>query len=239
VLLVLNRIEYSCFLLVVPPVSLVEWMSDCVVLLNEAEEESIFRHHPFCFYSNDSLPTMDMESDFQLPSDLVFIHDSDIASISSLASNNVTALHCSLSKTLYIPYYLLTSFRSDIKQALATLSTPWMSVRLEPKVLLLENECQTRTFLALSVPDETGHLASIQRAIDEVLKRYCLPLFYQPSLFHVSFAWSAAPFSAMDTSKIKVLADNSLKTFPTPIHSYQINKVYLRTGNQHVEMMLS
>lgn len=104
--------------------------------------------------------------------------------------------HVSLSKTFYLQNYNIESFVEGLRQALASCKTDLtLRVDAHPTVvlsnamdLLSTDDQQCRTFWCARVHPPISQVVAL---IDGVLKGWNLPPFYNPPLFHTS--WASAP----------------------------------------------
>jgi hypothetical protein len=86
--------------------------------------------------------------------------------------------------------------------------------------MLLTNEEGTRSFLALRVVDGIERLTSLVEHIDQIFSRYALPTFYNPPLFHCSYAW-----------KIPATKSTTSFSYSTGAIFHYITKIDCRIGH--------
>eukprot|EP00977_Amphora_coffeiformis_P006025 scaffold1294_cov167-Amphora_coffeaeformis.AAC.6 len=104
--------------------------------------------------------------------------------------------HVSLSKTFYLQNYNIESFIDALRKALAPCKAELtLRVDAHPTVVLSNamdlssaQDQPCRTFWCAQVHPPVSHLVAL---IDGVLKAWNLPPFYDPPLFHTS--WASAP----------------------------------------------
>lgn len=136
--------------------------------------------------------------------------------------------HVSLSKTFYLQHYNIESFAKSLGDALRTLSSPQLTVRVhgdQPVVLTnaqdLNDEHKSsatnklRTFWCCKVHPP---LVDLVHVIDQVLSAWRLPPFYDPPIFHTSWAsapgdWSATAAAAGPSSSTRTVTSSDCLVF--------------------------
>jgi hypothetical protein len=106
--------------------------------------------------------------------------------------------HVSLSKTFFLPHYLIDGFQRSLRQSVKESSFP-LHVPLwnpDPVITWLYNEELKTIFLTL--PAFHPALLDLLRAVDLVLEQYRLPVFYTPPKFHLSLASAQIKGSIVD-----------------------------------------
>ncbi|GAA98807.1 uncharacterized protein L969DRAFT_95489 [Mixia osmundae IAM 14324] len=96
------------------------------------------------------------------------------------------SLRLSLSKTLYLRAHETDKVRDAVRSIAAKISSFEISF---DKLIRLTNEDKTRSFLARRVAAGAENLTAILAELHVVLRKLRLPLFYDPPIFHASFAW--------------------------------------------------
>lgn len=101
--------------------------------------------------------------------------------------------HISLSKILSLPYHLLEPFKRDLRVAISKCNINSFDIKFIPyrqptKCFFSENE--TRCFIAWRISNEEPLKRLLNECIHPILNRYKLPLFYDPPIFHLSWAVS-------------------------------------------------
>ncbi|XP_059054114.1 U6 snRNA phosphodiesterase 1 [Achroia grisella] len=141
--------------------------------------------------------------------------------------------HISLSKTVVLQYHLITSFSTTLQKILSDFESFKLSY---DSVKIYCNEENTRTFVALEVDHfSKKYLMHMTDKIDNVLKEYNLPTFYENPSFHMSILWlngnkKAQLINILDNLN-DILLNKNLKT----IH---INKVNCKVGNKYFQYFL-
>jgi hypothetical protein len=103
-------------------------------------------------------------------------------------------LHISVTRTFPVPRALLVRFTRAMCSAIGELELDAFKVVLDLKPCLLVNDTETTTFLAFAVDDRhpgNEKLSDVSGALDRVLAKLGLPVYYEPARFHVSVAWAA------------------------------------------------
>lgn len=138
--------------------------------------------------------------------------------------------HVSLSKTFYAQHWHLERLEKSLSHALRHLSLPVEGLRFD-QCGLYQNESQTRSFLALDCDHRSNQVIfPLIVAVDEALRAFGFPAFYQHPRLHVSLWW--APSINEETFKrFQSLLDCSL-----PLRISNL-KVLLRMGNKVVQLL--
>eukprot|EP01135_Chromosphaera_perkinsii_P008918 Nk52_evm28s1524 gene=Nk52_evmTU28s1524 len=109
-------------------------------------------------------------------------------------------LHVSLSKTLYLKYHQLDSFKGLLAKELSAVKSPFqLCVKeqhhpAEPNLVeFYSNEENTRHFMGLRIlknHPSSSPLLHLVQCVDHVCEEYSQPTFYPNPEFHASFAWT-------------------------------------------------
>ena len=108
-----------------------------------------------------------------------------------------TEYHVSLSRTVTLSRGQLDGFQDALRRALRGRAAA--RVPLTGSLVELANDSRTRHFAALELAAGTSGHASVSGlvdAVDAVLARYGLPVFYDERRLHFSVAWSLQPLPA-------------------------------------------
>ncbi|EPB83698.1 hypothetical protein HMPREF1544_09548 [Mucor circinelloides 1006PhL] len=131
--------------------------------------------------------------------------------------------HISLSRPVYLRKYQLTPFTRSIKAALRDIQRFDVSFA---QISHLTNDEKTRSFLTLEIGHGYNQLHKCMKFVDNVMREYHKPIFYDPPRFHASFAWS-----------LKQSTIASIRIPPHVIEQivsnvFSIDKVYVKMGNR-------
>eukprot|EP01040_Poterioochromonas_malhamensis_P005220 gene5220-5596_t len=95
-------------------------------------------------------------------------------------------LHISLSQPFNLRYFLIKPFLSQLQTTCARIEAKSSSVAVVNQCRLLYNNQRSRAFMTLKVIDTSKYLEKCVLHIDEVMKEYNFPVYYQPPIFHIS-----------------------------------------------------
>lgn len=141
--------------------------------------------------------------------------------------------HISLSKTIVLQYHLITSFTSSLQTILSNTGSFKL---LFDTVKIYCNEENTRTFIALEVDHSSNkYLLNITDKIDNILKEYKLPTFYENPSFHMSILWINGNKKTKLTNILDKLNNILLHKNLAPIC---ISKVNCKIGNKYFQYSL-
>ncbi|KAL0140812.1 U6 snRNA phosphodiesterase Usb1 [Mucor lusitanicus] len=131
--------------------------------------------------------------------------------------------HISLSRPVYLRKYQLTPFTRSIKAALRNTKRFDASFA---QVSHLTNDEKTRAFLTLEIGHGYNQLLKCMKHVDNVMREYHKPTFYNPPRFHASIAWS-----------LKQAAIEAIHIPPQTVEEivanvFNIDKVYIKMGNR-------
>ncbi|KAK4520173.1 uncharacterized protein ATC70_008304 [Mucor velutinosus] len=131
--------------------------------------------------------------------------------------------HISLSRPVYLRKYQLAPFTRSIKAALRNIKRFDVSFA---QVSHLTNDEKTRSFLTLEIGHGYNQLFKCMKHVDNVMREYHKPVFYNPPRFHASIAWS-----------LKQSTIASIHIPPQVIEEivanvFNIDKVYIKMGNR-------
>lgn len=155
-----------------------------------------------------------------------------------LKPNDAKICHISLSKTVKLRHHWIQPIADRLREKL----NPFHPFRLFLGSLeVYTNEERTRTFLGLKVHAGQKFLKDLVGEVDECLKEYGLPSFYDTPSFHTSVAWC-------DTKHESEL-ESLLPDFVVKLESFamkfpgcrviDVKSIYFRTGNKVFEFALS
>ncbi|KAL9553016.1 hypothetical protein MBANPS3_003481 [Mucor bainieri] len=131
--------------------------------------------------------------------------------------------HISLSRPVYLRKYQLTPFTRSIKAALR--DTKRFDVSFA-QVSHLTNDEKTRSFLTLEIGHGYNQLLKSMKHVDNVMREYHKPVFYNPPRFHASIAWSLEP-SAIASIHIPPQIMEEIVA-----NVFNVDKVYIKMGNR-------
>lgn len=127
------------------------------------------------------------------------LNDGFLNTLDSISSNNIKfsvldeEYHISLSRILSLPYHLLEPFKRDLKIAISKCNINPFNIKFIPYIQSVKcffSEDGTRCFIAWKVSNEEPFKMILNECIHPVLNQYKLPLFYDPPIFHLSWAVS-------------------------------------------------
>ncbi|CAO3614233.1 unnamed protein product [Mucor fragilis] len=131
--------------------------------------------------------------------------------------------HISLSRPVYLRKYQLTPFTRSIKAALRNAKRFDVSFA---QISHLTNDEKTRSFLTLEVGHGYNQLLKCMKHVDNVMREYHKPVFYNPPRFHTSIAWS------LKQSTIASIHIPPQVIEETVANVFNIDKVYIKMGNR-------
>ncbi|KAI8100048.1 uncharacterized protein BX664DRAFT_322741 [Halteromyces radiatus] len=152
------------------------------------------------------------------------------ATIHSMISND-NSFHLSLTKCLYLKEHQLDGFADMIQKRLGDTSRFTISFA---QLSLLTNEENTRSFLTIEVGSGYNELMKQLKLVDQVVKHYGQPIFYEPPRFHASIAWS------LKKDPLENIIQNSPEQLMKDLAyiEYEVSSVFIRMGNRLVKIKL-
>ncbi|XP_074644902.1 U6 snRNA phosphodiesterase 1-like [Tubulanus polymorphus] len=147
--------------------------------------------------------------------------------------------HISVTKTFPIRFHIIAPLMNSIREALSNIR---VFTCLLDDLDVYVNEEKTRTFIGLKVSYGHNDLVKIISSLDDVLKEYHLPVFYQEPSLHLSFAWCLGDFSRYFTCerlqqlKALLVSEDGAKYEFTSIY---VSHLEYKSGNKQVSFMLN
>lgn len=94
------------------------------------------------------------------------------------------------------------------------------------QVAQLTNDEKTRSFVTLEVGNGYNELMACLKHIDQVMKQYHQPIFYNPPRFHTSIAWCLDEESIQSLNIPQSCIDNMM------INTFHISQLYIKQGHR-------
>jgi hypothetical protein len=143
--------------------------------------------------------------------------------------NLLDSTHISLSKTVYIPHVQTSIFQSNLHHIIEHSHISPFFITLETS-FLLRNEEENCLFLALHITENKSILHSLVHYVDSLLIKLNLPTFYNPPIFHCSYAWRLISKKKMKSSHPSI--------YPLfPIRQL-VKEINYRIGHHHSSISL-
>ncbi|XP_052741642.1 U6 snRNA phosphodiesterase 1 [Bicyclus anynana] len=144
-------------------------------------------------------------------------------------------IHISLSKTFVLKYHMINTFTSSLQEVLKNIDSFELGFE---SVDVFCNEDKTRTFIALKV-DCFAHryLISITKKIDNILRDFRLPEFYNEPSFHMSIL-SINGDKKQCVLKILHQLNQHFMNQEEKVDTIIINKVNCKSGNKYYQYYL-
>jgi len=114
---------------------------------------------------------------------------------------NVKDVHLSLSKTLVLRHHWIDPLKKQLNKVMSNVTPFWCQFNA---VKFYCNDENTRTFIGFEVFSEMNQLNNLVKIIDDCLKEYKLPLYYEDPSFHLSFGWTLGDASKLISNKCKI-----------------------------------
>lgn len=187
--------------------------------------------------------------------------------ITGNASKDMTSLHVSLSKTVFLKVFQIDAFIRKLTSAIQSTILPNPKATLSAERLTLNtttapttqkkrvfntclthfsyypNDDQTRLFLSANVGTGSPECLALTKSVDAVMADFGLPVFYDPPKFHASIAWTLMDSEDKDIDKIvngPRTVDRFIQFEPAfRAHVYKIDKVECKIGNRYFAIPLS
>jgi U6 snRNA phosphodiesterase len=141
---------------------------------------------------------------------------------------SVSSPHVSLSKMFILKYHWIDNFFKVLTQNVVFKS---FSLEFSTQLTFLSNEDKSRHFACLLIEDSSrAQIQSIVNQIDESLKEFQLPAYYENPIYHISLLWKLSEFSKEEKleipSKMEALMSKDENFYTL------IDKITLKTGNK-------
>lgn len=137
--------------------------------------------------------------------------------------------HISLSRTIYLKQHELDSFVQFIRSSTENLPSFDLSFA---KIAQLTNDEKTRSFVTLEVGYGYNELVDCLKQVDQVMRKFNQPVFYDPPRFHTSIAWS------LNENDIKKLTIPSSCVDDMMNNHFHLSKLFVKQGHliSHIQL---
>ncbi|XP_028175996.1 U6 snRNA phosphodiesterase [Ostrinia furnacalis] len=145
-------------------------------------------------------------------------------------------VHISLSKTVVLQYHLITPFTRSLQEVFRNIDCFCLDFS---GIKLYCNEENTRTFIALEVDySSKRRLLQLSQNVDDVLKEYKLPLFYENPSFHMSIIWLTGDKKAELSSLMSEFNNSLNKELGNTINPVLVSDLNCKIGNKYFQFTL-
>ena len=156
----------------------------------------------------------------KIKTELVLKQENDLEFFEIDDSSNY---HLSLSRTLYLKDHQKDLFKQKIIDALKKEKEKNLPMKLKcENVEIYLNDEKTRTFVAVAVENDERILKLIE-IIDEILKDFGLPVYYQPAKLHFSLFWCKGNQKENFSLEFEDFDDE---------FEVEINEIFIKCGNK-------
>ncbi|XP_011564796.3 U6 snRNA phosphodiesterase 1 [Plutella xylostella] len=164
---------------------------------------------------------------------LKYIAKIETAAASVAPVERIEDVHVSLSRTVVLKYHMIASFNSTLKSALDGIQS--FDLELD-SIKVYSNEDKSRTFVALKVDHFSNKfLLQIMKQVDQTLREYNLPEFYEDPSFHASILWTNGNKQEELTESLKHLQNLRNNITLEPVF---VDKIYCKIGNKQYQYLL-
>jgi hypothetical protein len=137
--------------------------------------------------------------------------------------------HLSLSKNFILKYHWIENFTNVMSRIINF--TPFTLKFDFSHVVFLSNDDMSRHFACVMIDESCeAHLKKLTGQIDESLKHFELPTFYDKLLFHVSLFWKLDEFSEEEKKFIRDGLVDCVQD--ASIFDMHIDRISFKTGNK-------